>query len=313
MLDSILASVRRPRALLATLTLAALAALAAAPCRAQAPDYSGWQALLDRYLVRVGGKGVPAETRFDYEQLYVDEGIWTRKSSARLESIRAQLLAAEPSRMDARARLAWAINTYNFLVVERATLLLLVPGRQFQRYESVDQMTSPDGMFFAALVADVEGRRYSIGEFERWFVYGDSTPPYEPRRRPGDPRLMFALCRASAGGPALAPRAFRAESLEVQLDAATRSALALPRMSRWDAAARQAFVSTYLYDRRIDFGGTGGELVRFLEKHGPPEVRAGLRREKPAAITRFTPVDPALNQFPRPKPAPPAPAPATKG
>lgn len=305
--DSRTVIARRPRAL-ALLLLAAAPLLAAGPVRAQAPDYSGWQALLDRYVVRLGdGRKTPADTRFDYEQLYVDEGIWTRKSSARLEAVRAQLLAVQPSQLEPQARLAWALNTYNFLVIERGTLLLLVPRRQFQRYESVEQMTSADGGFFDAHVAEIEGRQYSIAEFERRFVYRDTLPMIEPRREPADPRLMFALCRGSVGGPSLAPRAFRPESLEVQLEQAARRALALPHMARWDASARQLVLSSYIGQRLVDFGGPGEGLVRFVEKHAPSDLRAALRREKPANVTRFVPADPKLNQFLRPKPPPPTP------
>lgn len=297
----------RRRAALAA-SLAALALLSAAPAFAQSADPSGWQALLDRYLVRMGGKGQPAETRFDYEQLYVDEGIWSKKRSDRLETIRGQLLSARPSGMGGRERLAWALNTYNFLVVERATLLLLVPMRQFQRYESVDQMSSSDGTFFHALVATVEGRSYSMAEFERRFVYGDTTPIVEPRLVAGDPRLMFALCRGSVGGPPLAPRAFKPESLETQLELATRTALAHARMATADPVSKKLLVSNYLGERLVDFGGGPAGLLPFLEKHGPPALRAVVKREKAAGIARFTPVDPSLNQFPRAKPAPPRPA-----
>jgi hypothetical protein len=304
---------RRPRQrALFTASLALLALLSAVPALAQAPDYSGWQALLDHYLVRGGGKGLPAESRFDYEQLYVDEGIWSKKRSDRLEQVHAQLFAVTPSALDERTRLAWAINAYNFLVVERAALLLLVPRRQFQRYESVDQMSSPDGRFFDAIVAQVEGRSYSMTEFERRFVYGDTTPMIEPRRRAADPRLMFALCRGSVGGPPLAPRAFRPESLATQLDQATRTALAMPGMAGLDATGKVLLVSNYLGERRVDFDGGAAGILPFLEKHGPPALRSFLRRQKPTGVTRFTPVDPKLNQFPRPKPAPPVPASAPK-
>lgn len=304
----------RPRSLTAlAATLAALALLSAAPALAQAPDYSGWQALLDRYLIRTGGgKGQPAETRFDYEQLYVDEGIWSKKRSERLEQVHAQLFAVPASALDEPARIAWAINAYNFLVVERATLLLLVPRRQFQRYDSVEQMSSADGSFFLAQVAQVEGQGYSMTEFERRFVYGDTSHAIEPRRLAGDPRLMFALCRGSIGGPPLAPRAYRPESLDVQLDQAVRTALARPGMAGPDPSGKLLLVSNYLGERLVDFGGSSAGILPFLEKHGPPSLRAFLRKQKPADVTRFTLVDPKLNQFPRPKPAPPAPSPTQK-
>ena len=299
----------RHPALLAVFSIAVLLACAAAPARAQAPDYSGWQSLLDRYIVRLEGKNQPSDSRFDYEQLYVDENIWTKKRSARLESVHAHLFAVSPSALDERARLAWAINAYNFLVIERATMLLLVPLRKFQRYDAVTQMSSSDGSFFEAQVAQVEGRSYSMAEFERRFVYGDSTPMVEPRRLARDPRRMFALCRGSLGGPPLAVRAFRPESLEVQLDQATRRALAISRMAAIDPESKKLLVSDYLGERLVDFGGTPQGVVPFLSKYGPSALRSAIKREKLADVARFMPIDPMLNQFLRPKPPPPAPAP----
>lgn len=301
--------VPRPHVLLAVLSNAVLLACLAVPARAQAPDYSGWQSLLDRYVVRLEGKNQPSDSRFDYEQLYVDEGIWTKKRSARLESVHAQLFSVSPSALDDRARLAWAINAYNFLVIERATMLLLVPMRKFQRYDAVTQMSSADGSFFEAQVAQVEGRGYSMAEFERRFVYGDSTPMIEPRRVARDPRLMFALCRGSLGGPPLAVRAFRPESLEVQLDQATRRALAISRMAAIDPESKKLLVSEYLGERLVDLGGTPPSVVPFLSKYGPSALRSAIRRDKLTDVARFMPIDPMLNQFLRPKPLPPAPTP----
>jgi len=304
---SIRLRVPRHHALLVVISIAVLQACAAVPARAQGPDYSGWQSLLDRYVVRLEGKNQPSDTRFDYEQLYVDEGIWTKKRSVLLEGVHAQLFAVSPSALDDRARLAWAINAYNFLVIERATMLLLVPMRKFQRYDAVTQMTSGDGSFFEAQVAQVDGRSYSMAEFERRFVYGDSTSMIEPRRVARDPRRMFALCRGSLGGPPLASRAFRPESLEIQLDQATRKALAISRMVSLDPA-QKLLVSDYLGERLVDFGGTPSGVVPFLSKYGPSALRSAIKHQKLTDVARFTPVDPMLNQFLRPKPPPPAPA-----
>lgn len=305
MLQTLFAPLRGPRLLAAALLLAAAAALAPS-ARAQMPELSGYQALLNQYVVRIGdGKEQPFNTRFDYEQLYVDEGIWSKKRSERLETIHSQMFAVQPSAMDEKSRLAWAINAYNFLVIERATLHLLVPMRKFQRYETVDQMSTAEGSFFDGEFLDFEGRAWSIRQFERTFVYGDSTPMLEPRVKAGDPRLMFALCGGSVGGASIAPRAFKPESLGTQLDQAVRAALARPTMARWDERARALLVSDYLARHRVDFGGPTTAIVTFLGKHAPPELRSRIKKEKVTDVTRFMPVDPALNQFLRPKPKPP--------
>lgn len=310
-----LASAPRARAALLACGCALACAFAAAPALAQGarPDLSGWQALLDQYIVYVGdGKKEPRDTRFDYEQLYVDEGIWSKKASERLERVHAQLLAVPPSSMDERTRLAWALNAYNFLVVERATLHLLVPLRRFQRYETVEQMNTFDGSFFDGPFLELDGKRWSLNSFERWFVYGDSTPSHEPRARAGDPRLMFALCRASLGGPSLPARAFKPESLEVQLDRCTRAALAKPAIARWDERANTLLLSNYLASHRIDFGGLTTAMVPFVEQFGPGPLRSQIRKAKLDDVRRFTPVDPTLNQFLRPKPQAPVDPPQSK-
>jgi len=71
------------------LLVLALASTLAAPAAAQSakPDFSGWQILLDRYAMRLGGKGQPLDTRFDYEQLFVDEDVWHTGQSQRLMAI----------------------------------------------------------------------------------------------------------------------------------------------------------------------------------------------------------------------------------
>lgn len=290
-------------------------ALAAAPAFAQGarPDVSGWQALLDQYVLWVGdGKKEPRDTRFDYEQLYVDEGIWTKKASERLERIHAQMFAVPPSAMDPRTRLAWALNAYNFLVVERATLHLLVPLRRFQRYETVEQMNTLAGSFFDGPFLELEGKQWSLNSFERWFVYGDTIPSYEPRATAGDPRLMFALCRASLGGPSLPARAFKPESLDVQLDRCVRAALAKPGMARWDERANTLMLSNYVASHRVDFGGLTSAMLSFVEKFGPGPLKSQIRKAKLDDVRRFTPVDPTLNQFLRPKPQAPVEPPASK-
>jgi hypothetical protein len=178
--------------------------------------------------------------------------------------------------------------------------------RRFQRYETVDQMNTAEGSFFDGEFLDFEGRLWSIRQFERAFVYGDSSAPIEPRAKAGDPRVMFALCGGAAGGPSIAPRAFRPESLSIQLDLASRAALARADMARWDEKGRALLVSNYLAQHRVDFGGVTTGIVKFLEKYAPSELRSTIRKQKVTDVTRFMPVDPKLNQYARPKPQPPA-------
>src|SRR5207247_2359606 len=93
----------------------------AAPA-AEATGLPGYQELLDRYLAVVSARGAPLETRFNYLALRSEPD-----HEARLAAIHARVSAARPSRMSDRRRLAWAINAYNFLVIETVTRHLISP------------------------------------------------------------------------------------------------------------------------------------------------------------------------------------------
>lgn len=284
----------------------ALASPASAADAATRPDFSGYQRLLSRYVVPLGGKGDPYDARFDYEQLYVDERIWTLKRSDRLDQVRAQLLATPPSRFSDPDRRAWQINLYNFLVIERATLDLLVPNRQFLRVKSVDEINVSEGGFFDRLLVEIEGEPYSLARFERAVIHGDSGPSYEPRTAVSDPRLMFALVSAMAGDPPILPWAFHGDSLEAQLDRATRIGTALPRIVRADPKANRLELSNLFFDHRMDFGGL--EHVRaWLERHADRDVRRAIGKLPQGFAPTYFEVDRALNQVERKKPplAPP--------
>ena len=289
--------------------VAALAlALATGPARAAEPDYASWQNLLAKYVRVIQTHGQPWDARFDYAQLYIDEDIWNLQRADGLATVHAQLFAVSPSDMTPRERTAWAINAYNFLVIERLTLHLLVPRRKYMRYDSPKQVNTDEGTFFAAPVATLVGQAYSLGGFERRFVYGDTSadPTVDgvlAREQPGDPRVAFALCRGSyCSGPVL-PWVYRADSLEAQLDRAARIALALPTYLRPDPAAGALAASNVFFDARADFGGPQlPELVPFLLRHGPPAVRRVIQAKKLARPTIFFEPNWKLNQWDPPKP-----------
>lgn len=268
---------------------------------AATPDFTHWQSLLQRYARQVSGKGQPIDTRFDYEQLYVDDNIWGTRESPTLTRIRTQMFAVSPQSMSAADKRAWAINTYNFLVVERATFKLLVPGRRFLRYRSVNEMLYSDGSFFEAKAVTIGESSYTINEFERTFIHEDPVMPPDPRSRANDPRVTFALCPGAVGGPTLWLRAFRGDSLEAQLDQVTRNALASPRWIRVNAKKDDLEVSDGLFARRIDMGGDGAGIIRFVGKYGSKAAQGVIRKYKLAAPPRYMAFDWALNQVERPK------------
>jgi len=300
-----------PGSAFAALALAGLvlfAALPAAPARAAEPDYSGYQALLRQYIHVLGNKGEPWDSRFDYEQLYIDEKIWQTKRAERLATLHTQLLSVSPATMTPRERTAWSLNAYNFLVIEHMTMNLLVPGRRFQRFDSPRQVKGDGGTFFAAPLAQVDGVWHSLTGFERRFVYGDtaSTPTADgtiPREKGGDPRLQFGLCKAAMCSGLISPWVFRADSLDVQLDRATRLALALPRWIRLDEASGSFMASNRFFDERMDFGGAQlPGLMPLLQKYGSSKLQKTIKKQKLTRPSMFFEPDWKLNQFDHPAP-----------
>ncbi len=289
-----------------TLVRTALALLLALACQptpafAQAPDFSAWQQLLDRYARQVSAKGEPIQTRFDYEQLYVDDKIYRTHQSMQLAVVRQQMFALAPEAMKEADRTAWAINSYNFLVVERITLWLLVPARKFLRYKSVAEMTTPEGAFFDVPVVTLSGREYTLAQFERAFVQRDSVMPPQRRSRANDPRILFALCSGANGDPTLWLQAFRGDLLETQLDRVTRNAMASPQFVRVSEKKDDISVSNGLFTRRFDMGGDGADIIRFITKYGTNNARAVIRKYKLINPPFYFPVDGLLNQVERPK------------
>jgi hypothetical protein len=298
---------RRPRAGFAFAAGLLLLALAPVAAHAAEPDYSGWQALLKRYVRIQQPKGQPFDTRFDYAQLYIDEDIWTTHRADGLTTLHTQLLSVSPADLTPNERTAWAINTYNFLVIERMTLHLLVPRRKFQRFDSPKDINTPEGSFFAAPVAQVGGQSYSLGGFERRFVYGDtSADPLVDgllaRETPGDPRLACALSRAGVCSGPLLPWPYRADSLNAQLDRAARIALALPTWLRVDPAGT-LLASNRFFEERVSFGGAElPGVVPFVLKHGPAAARRLIQSKKLTRASMFFEPSWKLNYFEAPKP-----------
>lgn len=254
-----------------------------------APDFSEYQRLLDEFLSVVSAPNTSIETRIDYMRLYAEPD---RKE--RFARIREQLFQIAPSSMDARSRLAWAINAYNYLAIETATNHLFESrGRKPQgdkmysygvRIAHVMTITLPGGDFFTAPLVEIEGEKYSLNTFERHFVFADydhkSGKPAPPKL---DPRPHFALVCASKGCPALMPRAYRADSIERQLDFAVRNALASPRHLFLFQYTGQLLVSSIFDWYQADFGGPEG-VVGFVRKYSPAAMRKEMEQRK---VQRF--------------------------
>jgi hypothetical protein len=237
----------------------------------------GYARLLKTHLVRVPLGNGGFETRFDYAAF----GEEPEQAKFRNE-LRERFLAVDPGEFDSRARYAWALNAYNFLVIDIVVEHLETPAGT--HLASISEIGPKPFAVFDQERFAVGGETYSLNRFERHFLFLDVDRNARSRNEELDPRLHFALVCAAAGCPPLWPEPFRPERLDEQLDAAVRNALLSPRHVAVDG--RTVRVSKLFEWYGADFGRDEG-IRSFLARYAPPaaaKVLEGKRSEVAAGI-----------------------------
>ncbi|MEO5617757.1 MAG: DUF547 domain-containing protein [Candidatus Eisenbacteria bacterium] len=273
----------------------ALASLSAATPARRAPkprlDFSLYQQLLTQHVWTVSDSGQPLETRFNYEGFFDEKG-----RAERAFRIRRLFESVDPAGLDVKNRRAWAINFYNFMVIEQITDHLLIPGKVRQRYLSVRDIKLDGEDFFKHPVVKIDTVRYSLDDFEKHFLFDDfERKPNVAPPATLDPRIHFAIVCGAIGCPPLQPRAFRAESLEIQLNSATRQSLASPKHFLFTSGSANVRISALFIWYAQDFGGPQA-AVGWAAKYTPKETRAELEKIKDRALTAQINWDWKLNQ-----------------
>ena len=259
-----------------------------------------YQRLLDGYLHVISRPGEPLATGVDYAALHAPAG------AALLAAVRTELLGVTPSRLDARARLAWAINTYNALVIEQIARVfdsglaadVAASTPRSSTRSGVLALTRGEQTFFEFPVVTIEARDYSLNAFETHFVFADVDRASGGASPPSlDPRAHFALVCGARGCPPLQPRAFTPDSLDTQLDAAARAALASPSHLRLDPASGRLEASEIFSWYAADFGGASGAFA-FLRRYAPDAARREIDRRGLTTIAGKIPWDWSFNAVP---------------
>jgi len=241
-----------------TLTRRALALLATAaiarPVRAAEP---GLDALLARYASR------PADgvVRVDYAR-------WKASAAdvAALDTWIAEAATRRPSAMPRNAAFAYWANLYNALTLR--LILERYPVRSIKDIRSTGVGLDPRqfaGPWRTRLVT-VEGQRMSLDDIE----HETMRPTFR------DPRVHYAVNCASIGCPDLPFRAWRAEGLEANLDAAARAFVNHPRGALVLPDGRLRVSSIYKWFRE-DFGGDDAGVIAHLRQHAAPALAERLR------------------------------------
>lgn len=241
------------------LIAAVILLLAPVAAHAQAFDHSGWDTLLKRHVVSVRG-GATTQVRYDG---------FARDRATLKAYLAATAKVSRPTfdRWPKSEQLAFLINVYNAATVE-----LVLTG--YPRIDSIRDLggfiQTPWKKSFVPLL----GKTQSLDDIEHGLIRGSG--------RYNEPRIHFAVNCASIGCPALARSAFRAATLDAQLEAVTRSFLGDRTRNRVDGNALA--VSSIFKWYRDDFekGWRGAKtLPQFLALYGTtlgltPAARAQL-------------------------------------
>ena len=164
----------------------------------------------------------------DYDELVADA-----EALALLDATLAQMQAVDPARLaESDERLVFWINAYNAIVLRHA-------ARGYAT-DAAFRVDDGDFAFFKRREHTVGGVVYSLNELENGVIRGDRShddlsglnddewAPFQALHddiwggEPLDPRVHFLLNCASRSCPGLAPRAWRAETLQADLDERSR-------------------------------------------------------------------------------------------
>lgn len=217
------------------------------------PDSALWDSLAKRY--------VNEEARVDY-------GRWQREGVSQLDAFLAQVAAPWPESIDANARKAALINTYNALTVRWV----------LTHYPVQSIMKTPNP--FRAARHTVDGRKLSLDEVESRL------------RKMGDPRVHSVLVCAARSCPPLRREAYTAARLDAQLDDNTRVWLANAKLNEFLSDRKAASVSSIFKWYKGDFGSEQ-QLRAFLARYSPEGKGAFLLQ--PKAKLAFKDYDWGLN------------------
>jgi hypothetical protein len=263
------------------------------------PPCPAYQALLDQGLTvlyaKDGDVQRPVMTTFDYARLalYPD-------GKAKLDVVRKELLSVRPSRLGASARAAWAINVYNFAVIDGIAKHGFPGGKPVASVRDID--FTPDTQehplaeeFFNFPVAAIEGNGYTLNAIEWHFLFGDFDGTSVPLPASLDPRVHFALNRGMRGSPPLHPQAYRPETLDAQLEDVTRGALLGSKHLRWNGMTKDLAVSQIFEWYAADFGGPDSAFA-FVTAHIPARTANEIRAAGITKIPGYIECEWTLNQ-----------------
>ena len=231
-------------------------------------DHVDWDEILSAY-VRDGGR------HFDYAGLKREEAKLHRYLDRLAEADLASLLPTELE--------ALLINAYNAFTIR--TVLDHVTEEGGYQIESIRDV--PD--VFSREAHVVGGFTLSLDNIEH-----NILRPYFK-----DPRIHFSVNCASTSCPPLAARAFLGDTLDRQLDAATRATLSNPDYVQVEDGALVLTKILEWYGGDFvnpDFRGAEDTLPAFIARYATEDVRAFIEAKDTDVPIRFRDYDWRLNR-----------------
>jgi hypothetical protein len=238
------------RGMLLAITVASLSWATTGPAGAQDGD-GAFNTLLAQY-VKASVDGV---NRVDY-------AAWVKSRADRdaLDRYIAAQAAVQPSAMPRARAMAFWINIYNAITLK--VVLDKYPVASIRDIKSDGVWLDPkafSGPWVAKRIT-IEGRNLSLDQIEHDIL----RPTFK------DPRVHYAVNCASYGCPNLQMKAWRAETLDSDLDAAAR---AYVNHSRGVTISGQRLKVSSIYAWfKSDFGGTDTGVIAHLKKYASPEL-----------------------------------------
>ena len=221
------------------------------PTSGRTVDHAIWDALTRRYVSRrTDGVAAVAYGRFSApDKRALDEYLKT--------------LASTPvSDLGRDEQMAYWLNLYNALTVK--VILDHYPVRSIRDID-ISPGLFANGPWGAKLIA-VEGAELSLDDIEHRIL----RPIWK------DPRIHYGVNCASIGCPDLKVGAYKAGTLETDLNAAAETYINHPRGAQVDRG--RLLVSSIYTWFQDDFGGSDAGVIAHLKKYAAPGLQAELAR-----------------------------------
>jgi hypothetical protein len=211
-------------------------------------DFSDWDALIKKHvsLKKVDGVMIHA---VDYKNLKSDEKF--KKLTLRLNSVREESLKTRDE------KLAFWINTYNILAAK-----MVADRFPIKSIKDAGSFFSP---VWKKPAGHVAGKERTLNDIE-----------HEILRKMDEPRIHVAIVCASVSCPDLRLEAFKADSLNEQLDDQVKRFLqSSEKGMRIDKKDKRVYLSSIFKWFKDDFESRGG-VLKFISQYVSPEAAKQL-------------------------------------